>query len=294
MNARRLSFASHIGPRAAFALTLAAALSGVSLSGVGIGTARADTSIPASPAEARAQAKKYFDQGALDYTQGNYEGAVEAWQKSYDLSKEPLIFENIGNAYERLGKPREARDALAKWREVAPPEEHAILDRRITNLDARIAREDEEEKKRKAEQEELQKRMGTGGGSGGDGGASGPSFSLPGVIVGSVGVAAVIAGVVVDGVAAGKRPSSSTVCKKSGTSQLCLTSAKDDIKTSNTMAVAGDATWIIGAAAVATGAVLILTYKKPSRAKEPPKTGFVDLLPAVGPTGGGVLFQGRW
>ncbi len=285
--------------RRAFARTavgaLALGLSGLGAVGtisVGARSSLADTAIPASPAEARAQAKKYFDQGALDYTQGNYEAAVEAWQKSYDLSKEPLIFENIGNAYERLGKPKEARDALSKWREVAPPEEHTILDRRIANLDQRIQREEEEERRKKAEEEELKKRADAHGPGGGEV-ARGPAFSIPGVIIGSVGLAAVIAGVAVDGAAASKRPDASTACKKSGTSQLCLASAKDDIKTSNTLAVAGDVTWIIGAAAVATGGVLLLTYKRPT-SKEPPKTGRVDVVPVAGPGGGGLFLEGRW
>ncbi len=259
-------------------------------------SAFAETSIPASPAEARAQAKKYFDQGALDYTQGNYEGAVEAWQKSYDLSKEPLIFENLGNAYERLGKPKEARAALSKWREVAPPEEHVILDRRIKNLDVRIAREDADALRKKQEDEAVQKKLSRiNSNTGQNETPSGPAFSIPGVIVGGVGVVAIIAGVAVDGVASSKRPDKATVCKKSGTSQLCLESAKSDISSSNTMAIAGDVTWIIGAAAVAAGGVLLLTYKRPTtEPNEPPKTGQVDILPMAGPSGGGLSIRGLW
>src|SRR5690349_7581471 len=90
-----------------------------------------------------AEAKRLCDEGADVYSKGDYEQAIDAWQKSYDLFKGPLIFESIANGYERLGDPRKAREYLKKWREVAPKEEWELLDERIKNLDARIQREDE-------------------------------------------------------------------------------------------------------------------------------------------------------
>src|SRR6478672_10379905 len=89
------------------------------------------------------EAKKLFDDGAAAYTQGNYEAAIDAWTKAYDISKKPLIFESIANAYERLGEAKKAREYLSKWRDVAPKDEQDLLDARIKNLDARVARDEE-------------------------------------------------------------------------------------------------------------------------------------------------------
>ena len=300
----------------AFARRLASPLA-LALSWAAIGSvamprdAFAQTAIPASPAEAREQAKRLFDFGAAEYTQGNYEAAIDDWQKSYDLSREPLIYENLGNAYERLGKNKQARDALSKWRDVAPAAERGILDRRIQNLDKRIAREDADEAERQKRDADMKKKLGDQSPAAYD---TGPDFSIPGVILVSAGGASVIIGVILDGVAAAKRPDADVVCKKSGTSSLCLASAKDDIATSSRLAGVGDAMWIIGGAAAATGVVLILTYppappprapapqpdSRPTTAPAPAKPHArapntperVMLTPWGGPHGGGLVLQG--
>src|SRR4051794_299028 len=59
-----------------------------------------------------AEAKKLFDEGSEAYGNGRYEDAVKAWEKSYELSGKPLIFESIASAYERLGNKKKAREYL--------------------------------------------------------------------------------------------------------------------------------------------------------------------------------------
>lgn len=242
-----------------------------------------------------AEAKKLFEQGAASYTQGNYEAAIDAWQKSYEISKKPLIFESIGNAYERLGDARKAREYLAKWREVAPKEEQDLLDSRIKNLEARVAREDELEKARKAEadkakalQAEQEKARKADQEKG-----SGPS--IPGVILMGGGGALIAVGVTLDVLAAGRRPDPATACRPSGSSQICLASAKDGIESSNRLALVGDILWATGGAAAAVGLVLVITHKSgPAKdAKELPKAAsWIAPQPMLG--GGGLRFEGRF
>lgn len=203
-----------------------------------------------------AEAKRYFDDGAAAYATGSYEAAIKAWEKSYELSQKPLIFESIANAWERLGDPRKARENLARWRDAAPPEERDLLDARIRNLDARVAREDEAARQAAAAQaaqvaRERQDRAEVQGA---------PKPWLVGAAVGSAGVAAVIAGVVVDAVASSARPAPS-LCKPAGGQTLCEVDAQGPIATSNRLALAGDITWAVGAAAVATGVVLVLVQR---------------------------------
>ncbi len=93
---------------------------------------------------------------------------------------------------------------------------------------------------------------------------------------------AVIAGVAVDIVANSKRPAAS-LCTVSGGMELCNVSAQGPISVSNRMAIAGDATWVVGAAAVAAGVVLVLVRRPPvkvevttgRRAPPPPPAAYL-------------------
>ncbi|MEP7122032.1 MAG: tetratricopeptide repeat protein [Byssovorax sp.] len=229
------------------------------------------------------EAKKLFDDGAAAYTQGNYEAAIDAWTKAYDISKKPLIFESIANAYERLGDAKKAREFLSKWRDVAPKDEQDLLDARIKNLDARVTRDDEIEAARKAEaektkkaDEERERQRKAGGGPGGS------TTSIPGVVLLGVGGAAVAVGVTLDIIAGIRRPAVDTACATTPTGQICKASSRDAISSSNTLALAGDILWIAGAAAAAGGAVLIITHKAPKDSAPPTATW-------IAPAGAGVL-----
>lgn len=231
-----------------------------------------------------AGAKKLFEDGAESYTQGNYEAAITAWEKSYELSKKPLIFENIANAYERLGNPRKAREYLQKWREVAPPEEQGILDARIKNLSARVAHDDEVEAARKA-QEEKARREGQAQGQ-----AKGLGVSAPVIGLWAGGGAAVVVGVALDVVAFSQRPAS-TDCVATSAGKICRDDARDKIKLSNSLAIAGDVLWIVGAAAAASGVGLFIMQKKGAGAPQKDAGPKTAIVPSVTPRSAGVLLQ---
>lgn len=218
------------------------------------------------------EAKKLFDDGAAAYTQGNYEAAIEAWSKAYEISKKPLIFESIANAYERLGEAKKAREFLSKWRDVAPKDEQELLDARIKNLDARVTRDDELETARKAEAEKAKKTEDERARQGKGGSGSAGSTSVPGVVLLGVGGAAVAVGVTLDIIAGIRRPAVETACATSGATQICKVSSRDAIVSSNTLALVGDIVWIAGAVAVAGGVTLMLTHKAPKEGAPPTAT----------------------
>ena len=238
---------------------------------------------PAAKPEAKNnEAKKLFDDGAAAYTQGNYEAAIEAWSKAYEISKKPLIFESIANAYERLGEAKKAREYLAKWRDVAPKDEQDLLDARIKNLDARVIRDEELETARKVEAEKSgraeeernrQRAPGAGGGT-----------SIPGVVLIGVGGAAVAVGVTLDIIAGIRRPAPDTACKAVDAGQICKSSSRDAISSSNTLALAGDILWIVGAAAAVGGAALVITHKPPAG-----KEGTAPTATWIAPAGAGFM-----
>jgi tetratricopeptide (TPR) repeat protein len=237
-----------------------------------------------------AEAKRLFDQGAAAYAQGSYEDAIKSWQAAYDLSQKPLIFESIANAYERLGDAKQARDYLVRWRDSAPPDEKDLLDARIKNLDARVVREDQA-----AQAAAAQVQAATAARADAD--ANKTRLWMPGVILGGVGVGAVIAGVVVDILAAKDRPAAGS-CKAEGSGPtLCLSSASS-VATSNHLALGGDVTWITGAVLAATGATLAIV-RRPKSAAAPPASGWVAPMVVGGgtsnlPAGGGIAVGGRF
>jgi len=88
------------------------------------------------------KARLLFDNGAVLYEEGRYEDAIAAWERAYALSPRPLLIFNIANAHERAGHWYEAHEALNRYRAFAPIDERPILERRIRNLENRIAEEE--------------------------------------------------------------------------------------------------------------------------------------------------------
>ncbi|MEO7590520.1 MAG: hypothetical protein ABI134_04865, partial [Byssovorax sp.] len=160
----------------------------------------------------------------------------------------------------------------SKWRDVAPKDEQDLLDARIKNLDARVIRDEELETARKveaeksgrAEQERNRQRKPEGSSSGGT--------SVPGVVLLGVGGAAVAVGVTLDIIAGIRRPAADTACQTVSGAQICKASSRDAIASSNTLALAGDILWIVGAAAAVGGAALIITHKPPPGRESTPPT----------------------
>ncbi len=267
-------------PKASLALSLCAAA--LVLAPAAPALAQPKKPPTSKPEPKNNEAKKLFDDGAAAYTQGNYEAAIDAWTKAYDISKKPLIFESIANAYERLGDAKKAREFLSKWRDVAPKDEQDLLDARIKNLDARVTRDDELEAARKAAADKAKKAEEARDSQRKAGGSGGGSTSVPGVVLVGVGGAAIAVGVTLDIIAGIRRPAAATACAPSGTGQICKASARDAIVSSNTLALAGDILWIAGAAAAAGGAALIITHKAPKDSAPPTATW-------IAPAGAGIL-----
>ncbi len=274
---------------------------------VGLGfSTRADAQRPRISYKVRQQAKRLFGQGRHAYRMGKYETAISKWQESYELSREPLIFESIAAAYERLNDPKNAYLYLEKWRRKAPRRDHAPLDERIESLKERIAKLDRDEQaQREAEarlaeadearkirekREDLEQR----------GRLEERGFHrVVGYSALGVGAAASIAGAVLGGVGAGVRPNETEACTRSSDGALlCRSTFTQDIEQSNSLAIAGDATWIAGAAIMAGGAVWLLTkgqWLDDEAMDSGPTAVIVPLvLPRVGANFAGLQIQGHF
>ncbi len=112
-----------------------------------LAAARAEEPLPVAPDPASvtdaadARARELFQNGVILYDEGRYEDAVAAWGEAWRLSGRPLLLYNMANATERLGRWTEAMDLLSRYRAFAPADERETLDRRIGNIERRIAAE---------------------------------------------------------------------------------------------------------------------------------------------------------
>jgi hypothetical protein len=253
----------------------------------------------------RRDAKRLFNKAHLAYRRGDYEEAILKWEQSFELSGEPLIYLSIANAYERLGDAAQALDYLQRWRKSAPRREREELDSRIEALEARVGEEKHTEDERKREEDarlaeekerlrqerlaELKKKENEGGG-GLD------IWTIAGWSMVGTGAAAVIAGVTLDGVAASKRPSKEEACLESDSGLLCRDALRDDIESSNTLALAGDVTWIVGSVLAAGGVVVLFTLAGDDSGGESSGSDSTSarLVPWAGPTGGGAVISGSF
>ncbi len=97
----------------------------------------------AAPASAQSSAddlaRRHFESGVAYLEESDYENALRAFEKSYELSRRPEILLNIAVVHERLGTLSDAIAALRQYLAEAPEGEHVeTVRRRIENLEKRL------------------------------------------------------------------------------------------------------------------------------------------------------------
>jgi tetratricopeptide (TPR) repeat protein len=87
-------------------------------------------------------ARRHFDSGVAYLEESDYDSAITAFQKSFDLSQRPEILLNLATVYERKGDLAAAVDSLHRYLEAAPRGEHVTtVQLRLQNLEKRRAAE---------------------------------------------------------------------------------------------------------------------------------------------------------
>jgi tetratricopeptide (TPR) repeat protein len=87
-------------------------------------------------------ARRHFESGVAYLEESDYENALRAFQKAYDLSKRPEILLNVAVVQERRGDVAGALAALRQYLDVAPKNTDVDTVRlRIQNLEKRQAAE---------------------------------------------------------------------------------------------------------------------------------------------------------
>ncbi len=145
-----LSFGLALAPLRVEAATAPAASASTTTPATGSAATTATTATVVNDEKAAnlKRAEELFRNGERLYTEGSYESAILAFQECYELSREPQLLYNIGNAYERLGDFANSRRYLDQYRAFAPEKEREALSRRIQALDQR--QREKEQKEREA------------------------------------------------------------------------------------------------------------------------------------------------
>lgn len=278
-----------------------AALLSAALAAAPVQTAPAPAPSPAAPADDQAarfkRAEELFNNGERLYSEGSYEAAILAFQESYELSKEPSLLYNIGNAYERLGDFANARKYLDQYRAFAPEKEREALSRRIQNLDQR---------QREKEQRDAERAAQAADKPAAESQQVGPEPAPPTTpseppkrdrIYGPAAIALTAGAVVGLGIGIGfgiaaqrNRDAALLYCKDADGRSFCESGAETALRQQKTTALVADIGFAVaGAAAIALIAVVAAKAVKKKRNDQR-----AQLAPYAGPRGAGLTFGMRF
>ena len=242
------------------------------------------------------RAEELFRNGERLYTEGSYESAILAFQECYELSKEPQLLYNIGNAYERLGDFANSRRYLDQYRAFAPEKEREALSRRIQALDQRQRDKEQKEREAAAAAEPARKPV-----------EPPPTVTRepstppapaapakkdriygPAAVALTAGVAVGLGLGVGFGVAASQQKNEALDgCSKAGDELYCSAVSKGLLDARKRNALVADIGFAIAGAA-AIGLITVLVLKATRRHKT---AGRAQLAPYGGPRGGGVALS---
>jgi tetratricopeptide (TPR) repeat protein len=217
--------------------------------------------------DAEAEARRLFREGDRLYAEGDYEGAVTAFEKAYELSRKEALKYNLANAYERLGRYEAALTALRDYLPYTKPEEQDVVRRRIEKLEKRV-----EEQRLKAQ--EAQSNTGSAPGSTAPAPAIAPNTPPPaadvppgdsqpapvlGYVLLGVGAVGIGAGAFFGVQALGDKSDAEDACADSSDGRRCPASAQGAVDDAKSKALIADVSLGVGIVAAAVGGYLVLS-----------------------------------
>jgi tetratricopeptide (TPR) repeat protein len=103
-----------------------------------IATVMAAVAVLHTSALAAPSAETLFDEGQAAYDQGDYRRAIDRWQKSYRLSKEPALLYNIALAYSSADDCEHALSTYKQFIALDPTsEQRSLAEESARGLDAK-------------------------------------------------------------------------------------------------------------------------------------------------------------
>ena len=198
-------------------------------------------------------ARRHFESGVAYLQESDYENALKAFDKAYELSKRPEILLNIATVNERKADLPAAVASLEQYLKVAPEStERGTVEARIANLKKRI----EEAAAQPSTAPTPDGQPSTQGPTPDRGPTAEPASDLPAYILLGVGGLAAVGAGVTGFMAKGKYDDAKDECSPS-----C---SDDDLSSSKTLAWTSTALTGVALVSAGIGAVLLLT-KDPAR-----------------------------
>jgi tetratricopeptide (TPR) repeat protein len=261
----------------------------------------AKTAAPAKttpPAGDVALAKRYFSLGQELYRRANYQGALQQFRAAYKaLPKADLLY-NIARCLEATRKLEEAVVNYKRYLASLPPAhaDRKLVQARINNLQAQLEKRRAEEQarkdalKREREARERAERLARDARAKQDGGLG--ALGIAGWSAAGVGVAGVVAGIVLGALASSK----ASELEDENAAGTAFRQVRDDINDGETLEtmsivalIAGGTTAIVG------GVLLFLHYRRGGDKERPSKAALLPtLLPTVTPEGASLSAQFRF
>jgi tetratricopeptide (TPR) repeat protein len=249
----------------------------------------------AGQTDADSEARRLFKEGDKLYAEGDYEGAVRAFEKSYELSQQPALQYNLANAYERLGRYDDGVKALQLYEPHAASDEREVVRRRIKKLQERA-----EQQKKEAPAASPPSAPATAEAPASAEPAPAPAPTPEGEQTTAAGppvLSYVLLGVGAVGIGVGSyfglqalssKSDAEKLCPSAGGKRTCPATADDALSSNTRNAVVADVGFGVGIAALAVGGYLLFSGGK---SKE---TTATQLRPSAGPQGGGFSLIGTF
>jgi tetratricopeptide (TPR) repeat protein len=259
------------------------------------------TPVLAQGSDDDARARELYENGAMLYEEGRYEDAIKAWQEAYRISERPLLWFNIANAQERVGRWRDALESLNAYRAFATADEREVLDRRMRNIERRVKEQEDADAEREAEEAEEAEKARREEDVRAEAAAAAAEEEVPppdtspkaadapplvgigaGLLVGGLVGAGVGGGL--SGAALSKRGEIEAACKSVGETLFCPQTVEPLEAEEVQLSLGGDIALIAGGAVAGTGLVLMIVDLATGNKK----------AAYVVPTFGGIAVAGRF
>ena len=208
------------------------------------------------------------------YLEGDYEGAIGAFEQAYALSGRIEMLFNLANAHERLGNYERASVALRGYIPHSPVEHRPALERRLERFEQLAQSKRTKDEKTAEVVKELQENP-----------RPFPVTRTVGIGLLTLGGASLVTGTGFAISAAGARSKLNESCETGTSGRLCRADTEQTLSRDKAHSLVADIAWIAGAGLAITGTYLLIVSKKKEREK-------VRMQVELGP--GRVLLEGAF
>lgn len=160
---------------------------------------------PALTVEQREEARDAFEAGRAAFAAGQYESALDHFERAYAITPAPELLYNIGQSADRLREDERALEAFRGYLDALPEaEDRAAVEARIVALERTLAERRDAGERAAGPEGAPTEEPGPSPDGGSPAGPTGTDSMIAGWTTAGVGAAVAVAGIVLVGVADGR------------------------------------------------------------------------------------------